>query len=34
VKQYNTGSGEWMIVNEDGATMPLQAAFNVLAFPS
>ena len=32
--QYNTGSGEWMIVNEDGATMPLQAAFNILAFAS
>jgi hypothetical protein len=32
--QYNTGSGEWAIVNEDGVTMPLQAAFNVIAFPS
>jgi hypothetical protein len=32
--QYNTGSGEWMIVNEDGSTMLLQAAFNVIAFAS
>jgi hypothetical protein len=30
---YNTGSGEWAIFNEDGVSMPISAAFNVLAFP-
>ena len=30
---YDTGSGQWAIFNEDGASMPLSAAFNVLAFP-
>src|SRR5581483_11483746 len=30
---YNTFLGEWEIFNEDGATMPLKAAFNVLVFP-
>lgn len=31
---YNPGSGRWAILNEDGASMPLSAAFNVLAFAS
>ena len=29
---YATGSGQWAVFNEDGASMPLGAAFNVLAF--
>jgi hypothetical protein len=32
--RYDTGSGQWAILNEDGASMPLSAAFNVLAFAS
>jgi hypothetical protein len=31
---YNPGSGRCTILNEDGASMPLSAAFNVLAFAS
>ena len=32
--RYDTGSGQWAILNEDGASMPLSAAFNILAFAS
>ena len=31
---YDTGVDEWAIFNEDGASMPLGDAFNVLAFAS
>ena len=31
---YNTGTGEWAVFNEDVTSMPLKAAFNILAFAS
>jgi hypothetical protein len=32
--RYDTGTGQWAVFNEDGASMPIPAAFNILAFPS
>ena len=30
---YDTGAGQWAVFNEDKASMPIPAAFNIIAFP-